>query len=323
MRSLFKRPKAGADVAAVAAFTLMLMPSLSATASEMTERPPSWTGFYVGVGGGAAILDYDLDIDFKGLKEETDKICFKKKKPYPHYECPRKLQRTKKTLFRGSEDIEGDNTWGFATIQLEYKKQIQDKYVVSIFADAEKYYGGEDSFSKTYDYHHGRKYFGLDGNIDLDYSGTVGITAGLLVRPDTLLYGLIGYTYLKLDSDITFSQGEYKYTHGGYVPVEKNSVNFDGPDELHGLTLGAGIQKKLSEAMSIKLEYRYTDLEDEGTKGRFYDHTSKSYKLGKIKYVNEHKLKGKYKTDFDSDLHTIRAAIVFKLHRQEQHVPLK
>lgn len=337
MRSEVKGYTAGKCLLATACLSLIIYGQAgTAKASEMTPvADPTWSGFYVGVGAGAAWADYDLDLGFKGHKSKTFSKCW----PKLHYTtlsvqsdiATKSDDYNCRTLYRdydrfGNYDsYDEDSIWGFATLQLEYKHQFKDKYVVSLFADVDKYFGSDEKFSDfshSGGYKYG-KYMSLDGAVDLDFSGTVGITAGKLINPDTLVYGLIGYTYLKLDVDAALTGGNYYYNYQtkGYNFAEHYNANLDMPDELHGLTLGAGLQRRISPTMSFKVEYRYTDLDDDDVSGKFssYQATQKNcydYK----KCVTEYKMKGKYKSILDGDLHSVRAALVFKLHRQEEAV---
>ncbi len=77
---------------------------------------------------------------------------------------------------------------------------------------------------------------------------TVGGRAGMLLGRDTLLYGLVGYSWIRVD-DLTAS-----LTSGGTT----NSVRLPLPSS-QGVTLGAGVEHKLSNNVSLRAEYRTTD----------------------------------------------------------------
>lgn len=337
MYSEVKRFTTGKSLLATACISLIVSgQSITANASEMTPiADPTWSGFYVGVGGGAAWADLDLDLGYKGKKSKKISKCWPKylyttqyvsskiATKDPMYNC-RTIYRDS-DRFRNYESYDEDSIWGFATLQLEYKHQFKDKYVVSLFADVDKYFGSDETFS-DFSYRGNRKfgkYMSLDGSVDLDFSGTVGITAGKLINPDTLVYGLVGYTYLKLDVDAALTGGDYYYSYKtkGYNFAEHYNANLDMPDELHGLTLGAGLQRRISPTMSFKIEYRYTDLEDDSASGKFSSYkASQKNCFGYKKCVKEYKMHGKSKSFLEGDLHSVRAALVFKLHRQEEPV---
>lgn len=83
--------------------------------------------------------------------------------------------------------------------------------------------------------------------LSLDSSWTVGARAGVLLSNDVLLYGLAGYTRVSL-SNSTFAAG-----------LQSLTLNFP---TLDGVTFGAGFEKMISPALSLRAEYRYTALED-------------------------------------------------------------
>ncbi len=291
----------------------------------------SWTGFYGAFGGGVAWADIDLDLDLEGLSRKREKLCFPIRRPPPpppppyisntkmpppppppppviKYICkPLKPHRPK--WFEHSESFNEEITQGFATVQLEYKQEIGNNFVVSAFIDADKYFGGSEQFSVMNS--HYKHYYELNGSVDLDYSATIGGTLGFKLNPDTLIYGLVGYTYLKLNNDLNFSTG---YSHHG-DNKEIHNVGLNMPDDLEGVTLGAGFQTRISNTMSFKIEYRYTDLDDESASGSFSSsHTTEKYLKHGKKLVTEHSLEGSSTANLDADLHSVRAAIVIKLN---------
>ncbi|HLH92236.1 MAG TPA: outer membrane beta-barrel protein [Xanthobacteraceae bacterium] len=78
---------------------------------------------------------------------------------------------------------------------------------------------------------------------------TVGARAGVLVRPDVLVYGLAGYTGIQLDNwSFTSSFGPILQEPGLHT---------------HGLTLGGGIEYRLADNLSLRGEYRHVSLGSE------------------------------------------------------------
>ncbi len=45
-------------------------------ASSASEIPPSWTGFYFGVGLGAALTDLELDNEVDGIERQRQSALF-------------------------------------------------------------------------------------------------------------------------------------------------------------------------------------------------------------------------------------------------------
>ncbi len=90
--------------------------------------------------------------------------------------------------------------------------------------------------------------FGLDNEL------SIGGRLGYLVTPATLIYGSIGYSRIELDD-------------------ARLSVNVDGlgsfgtrvasSGAIDGFFLGGGIETKITDNISLKLDYRYTNGDSE------------------------------------------------------------
>ncbi|MDX2307610.1 MAG: outer membrane beta-barrel protein [Hyphomicrobium sp.] len=83
--------------------------------------------------------------------------------------------------------------------------------------------------------------------LNLDYSWTIGGRLGYAAGSDLLVYGLLGYTRAQF-KDISFGVDGC------------TCLAFDMPS-LDGVTVGGGFEKFLTDRISLKAEYRYTDLE--------------------------------------------------------------
>jgi outer membrane immunogenic protein len=88
---------------------------------------------------------------------------------------------------------------------------------------------------------------GLDADYELAaaHSFDVLARAGILTGPDVLWYGLAGWTRTKFEGDLDIngtSVASYDY-------------------DLDGLTVGGGVEVMLTDNLSWKTEYRYTDYE--------------------------------------------------------------
>jgi len=82
--------------------------------------------------------------------------------------------------------------------------------------------------------------------------------AGWLATPTTFLYGFGGWTYGHFDGeDLMFQAGLDQISDFG----------------SHGVTVGGGLEKKLSPKWSLRAEYRYTHFGKESfsTRARFND----------------------------------------------------
>jgi len=140
----------------------------------------------------------------------------------------------------GGGDISGSVTAG-------YDQQIAARWLIGAFADY-------DWMGQDFKVHAAG--LGDDGSgqasghlMSLDHSWTAGARAGYLLANDVLAYGLIGFTRAEIN-DVSISTGRKQF--GIRYP------SFDG------VTIGGGFEKRLTNHISLRAEYRFTDLQ-EGT----------------------------------------------------------
>lgn len=90
-----------------------------------------------------------------------------------------------------------------------------------------------------------------------DFNAAISGRAGWLVNPDTLLYVIGGYSYAEYDVDI----------HLSLVRQVTTDLEFD--ETYHGFHIGTGIEARLTDSITARIEYRYTQYgeEDWGTGG--------------------------------------------------------
>lgn len=81
--------------------------------------------------------------------------------------------------------------------------------------------------------------------INLNFMTSVLARFGYLLTPRDLVYGIIGWTYGGFDTTLGAASG-----------------NLDPAFGAHGLTLGAGWERRLADFWSLRLEYRYTRFEN-------------------------------------------------------------
>ena len=79
------------------------------------------------------------------------------------------------------------------------------------------------------------------------YSGSLRARAGYLLNQNTLLYATGGWAFMNV-----------KMT-GDDVPPVGNKVT--QTKTLNGFTIGAGVEYKITQNISINTEYRYTDYQ--------------------------------------------------------------
>jgi outer membrane immunogenic protein len=86
----------------------------------------------------------------------------------------------------------------------------------------------------------------------------VGGRLGWATSPSTLWYGVLGYTQAKLQARgavaIDGFEGDY------FFGDDSNDHRLSGSKKRGGFTIGGGAETMLSENISAKLEYRYTNF---------------------------------------------------------------
>lgn len=221
----------------------------------------TWTGFYIGIeaGGGAGVFDAARDlehgVDFfhtdkeTGVREDTRLLT----------------DRESSRIDLGMEGI-------FGGFNAEYKFQA-GRAVFGVFGNFDwSGMEGDHSYSREIVIHTGGPSdFQLAHesgrlNIEKEWNADLGVKAGFLATPDTMIYGLVGASWgrfnLKGGSDLSFIDGEV-------APFPGSSLNQS--ETLVGLTLGAGIETRLDDAkrwlLGVEGRYtRYTDLGDSFSK---------------------------------------------------------
>jgi outer membrane immunogenic protein len=226
-----------------------------------------WDGISIGAGVGGAFLNYDggmagvFDVTPPGV---ADAFAF---------------------------PLDDDDGTIFGTVQLGYDRTLPSRFLIGVLADYDFSGGTDTSFGGTALLATGAPGDALSfaGTAEVDNSWTLGGRLGYLATPDVLLYGLVGWTHADLDVSGVFST-----TVGGGVPVA-----FSAEESMDSLTLGAGIETMLGRGFSLKLEYRYTDLDG------LAEATALTGIAGGIS-------DGDAVTAVDTDLHTIRAVLTWR-----------
>lgn len=191
-----------------------------ATAADSQSAGRSWSGLYVGVGGGMGIADHVLDVS-NGPSL-----------PAPPFNV---------TL----DGLGGDG--GLFTVGAGANYQLSDRIVIGLVAD----YDRTDIDTTIGGAVSGLGSARLETKIDDMWS--IGGRVGYLANPRTLLFVSAGYTQANLD-DLTFSLSDGVTTFAGTLA----SVG-----TLSGYYIGGGAEIMLTDALSLKGEYRYSDFGSE------------------------------------------------------------
>ncbi|WP_108879587.1 outer membrane beta-barrel protein [Anderseniella sp. Alg231-50] len=193
--------------------TALIGTAYAADLPEPVMPADDWTGFHIGVGGGYGAVNHRLALDTPGF---DDLLSF--------------------------SGIGGEG--GLFTVEGGYDYQFSSDFVVGIMGDYT--YSG---IGTELDVDLG--FFDANFTLDASHSFSVLGRLGWLANPDTLIYGLVGWTWTEFEGDLDIN--------GGNVA----SYSFD----LDGLTVGAGIETRFTPNITGKLEYRYTDYQDNSLLG--------------------------------------------------------
>lgn len=237
---------------------------------------PTWDGFYVGIGGGVGVATHDWDQD-GGLFDGTGVGL-------PIF-----------PLFDGDSDV--GTVSGFGTVQLGFDRQVWGGgWVVGLFADYDWMNMESDidgnSIDLTTALIPGVGQLAGSLSVEVDNMWSIGGRIGYLTSPDTLLYGVLAYTQADATAfgNLTLFDGA-----GGTVASLTEQSGLD----VNGFTVGAGIETKLSENVSLKFEYRYTDLDNGNL-------TGSGFLVPGLFDVAGSNL------DIDTDIHSVRALLVWR-----------
>ena len=204
----------------------------------------------------------------------------------------------------------------FGTVQIGYDRLLSDHILVGAFADIDFY---RDS---NLEFHH-EGYNRIKGKLERKNMWTVGGRIGFLATPRILIYGLAGYSSMKLDGAM---DAYFNDPYDGTPDFADNPTNlalrFD--KSVSGLTVGGGIEAKLGGRLSLKLEYRYSHLGSGSAEMNQTDYDeSADWQCGA---GNKHclllrEIHEKGHVDLgDSDIHSVRAVLSFKLGRDEEPI---
>lgn len=183
-------------------------------------------------------------------------------------------------ITRQNDDVSGDGATG--TIAIGYDRQLGG-YLLGVFAD---YTFGELDGSGTLfaDRPGGAAAYVEPYEITYDNTFAIGARFGVIREHNTLLYATAGYTQTELEFD-----GE---------------IN----EDLSGYFVGLGVEQKVRDGLSLKLEYRYSAFEDADILN------STSTRCGST---------CTQRIDSESEIHAIRVGVAYKFEREHEYAPLK
>ncbi len=202
--------------------TALIGTAYAADLPEPVMPAGDWTGFHIGVGGGYGGVNHRLALDVDGFND-----------------------------LLSLSGIGGEG--GLFTVEGGYDYQFSNNFLIGILGDYTYSGIGTELDLPVFDANY---------TLDASHSFSVLGRLGWLANPDTLIYGLVGWTWTEFEGDLDIGGGGTSYS-------------FD----LDGLTVGAGIEARFTPNITGKLEYRYTAYEDntligDGDDFEFYNDTS-------------------------------------------------
>jgi outer membrane immunogenic protein len=187
---------------------------------DQSDRTASWTGFYLGAGGGLGALTTSLDAT-----------------PGPAVTDP--------GAAGASASLDGLGADGsFLTLSAGADYQVSSRFVAGAFVDVD-FYDLETQIAVTIP--------GIGvaakGGLDVDHAWSVGARLGYLASPETLLFVSGGYTRLGIT--------EIGANVSGPFPTIAARASAPSAD---GVFIGAGFEAMLTRHISLRGEYRYMDF---------------------------------------------------------------
>jgi outer membrane immunogenic protein len=215
----------------------------SAMAADIAVEPEpmaDWTGLRIGVGAGYGMVLHDGFLIVEGDMDNTaeEEIDF--------------------DVEQDLSDL-GDES-GLGTVEVGFDFQLGERFVAGIQGDFTfTNFESEASDLVCRDQEiglFGPACQGLASRIDLEDMWTVAGRFGFLSSPETLWYGLVGWTSAKVNAE-----GAVLARDEDDDPLETFPI-FDDKENVDGITFGGGIETMLTEQFTLKVEGRYTKLND-------------------------------------------------------------
>ncbi|MDZ4843563.1 MAG: outer membrane beta-barrel protein [Hyphomicrobium aestuarii] len=194
--------------------------AFAATGTVASADQKSWTGLSIGIGGGGGAVVHDLTV-LPGTLVPPGTFDF------------------------GFDGIGAEGAFGTVGVGLDY--QLGSNWVIGAFADYD-FSDIETTINLSVPPLGG---LNASGDIKLNDVWTIGGRLGYLTSPNTLVYGLIGYSRANFD-DLTL-------TVSG--PVAASATV--GIPSFDGWSAGFGMETLLGHNLSLKGEYRYSEFDRE------------------------------------------------------------
>lgn len=247
-----------------------------AQAADVPAPVVSWTGFYAGIGVGGGFAFSDLKSsgggDF-GFESENYEFGYDEPHSSGGFDCNTRECTGDSGVGAGLSDDGGIAGFlGRGEIGADY--QI-DHFVMglnasftlgdrNISSSAGASGGGEictsipDDDDDDDDCNGGGAYGGLGTKLDLGNSWSIGGRIGYLMTDSTLLFASGGYTQIEATLKSKFQGGAGADAEFGSLGADYN-ISSSRDEWLDGFYVGGGLETLMTDHISLKLEYRYSD----------------------------------------------------------------
>jgi outer membrane immunogenic protein len=217
--------------------------SPAAFAADMAPAPEpvavgSWTGFYLGGGGGVGWAD--IDINHRRCWLFDDGTCD------PDWNFHHDFN-------------ENSDANAIGIVQGGFDYEIAPSFVVGVGADAtfgDILNNDNNHFDDNFGFH---DHFENNGSTMVDVYGRAGFAP---IESNLLVYGLVGWSWLDADTNfrVRDDDGNVLFHHD------------DNNNNINGITFGGGLEWKFADwPLSLRAEYRFTDLDNFNNNGNFFD----------------------------------------------------
>jgi outer membrane immunogenic protein len=268
-----------------------------------------WTGLYFGLGIGGALMQ--PDVSASGSRQGNIGACTADNCA-PTFIPIIGLNGTQSSTMN-----QGD-FGALGTVQVGYDIQVSPVFVAGLFADFD--WNNDLKAESTNTSNNNLTILGgllnlplsaqtLSTRLESDWSFSIGGRLGVLTGPRTMIYGLAAYTHMKVSGSATFQASDIL----GFIPALNAPTNLTTAlaDSLNGVTLGGGVETKLGHSWSLKLEYRYTHLEGEGSQAS-QTNLQCCLTVGALGLAR--RIQDQVRADTDLDLHSVRAVVSYRLN---------
>lgn len=161
------------------------------------------------------------------------------------------------------------------TVMIGYDRMLSPGVVVGVFAD---YDFSDAEFTRTNN---------IVETIEMSDAWSLGARIGLVRNCCTLWYVNAGYT-----------NAHFKYTFSDGI------ATFGHKERVDGWFAGLGVEQQIGRNLGLKLEYRYSHLDDSGLS--FHDSAGARHDM-----------------TFEPETHSVRLGVTYRFSRDRDHVPLK